>query len=156
MKNLKFFVIIFLDELGLLLSILGFFKDFLEISLISLISANLPLPKSSTTTKKAQIKPIIGGIGTYYTFNTFISSAQGQSFSLKSRRKKTFFGQVSCQTLLKLFGQAKVPSPQDVAQNLLQALSVSHQKPILKILYGIGIKYYLGDSSWQLHCIVPQ
>ena len=44
MKNLKFFVIIFLDELGLLLSILGFFKDFLEISLISLISANLPLP----------------------------------------------------------------------------------------------------------------
>ena len=46
MKNLKFFVIIFLDELGLLLSILGFFKDFLEISLISLISANLPLPIS--------------------------------------------------------------------------------------------------------------
>ena len=46
MKNLKFFVIIFLDELGLLLSILGFFKDFLEISLISLISANLPLPKN--------------------------------------------------------------------------------------------------------------
>ena len=48
MKNLKFFVIIFLDELGLLLSILGFFKDFLEISLISLISANLPLPLIST------------------------------------------------------------------------------------------------------------
>ena len=45
MKNFKFFVIIFLDELGLLLSILGLFKDFLEISLISLISANLPLPK---------------------------------------------------------------------------------------------------------------
>ena len=52
MKNLKFFVIIFLDELGLLLSILGFFKDFLEISLISLISANLPLPFKPYLKKK--------------------------------------------------------------------------------------------------------
>ena len=60
MKNLKFFVIIFLDELGLLLSILGFFKDFLEISLISLISANLPLPSF-------QVKKVITD-STYHYF----------------------------------------------------------------------------------------